>query len=86
MKKLVTLLQPFDLKQIVYAYEDGNKIQVAEIETAKVADGICKLAQSLEIKEINLGGAKQYSKGIGKKIQEAAAAQYSITDLEIKYL
>lgn len=86
MKKIVTILQPFDLKQTAYVYEDGNKIQVAEFETAEVADGICKLAQSLEVKEINLGGAKQYSKGIGKKIQEAASTQYSITDLEIKYL
>lgn len=86
MKKIVTILQPFDLKQTIYVYEDGNKIQVAEIETAEVADGICKLAQSLEIKEINLGGAKQYAKGLGKKIQEAATIQYSITDLEIKYL
>ena len=86
MKKLVTILQPFDLQQTVYVYEDGNKIQVAEFETAEVADEICKLAQSLEIKEINIGGAKKYSLGIGKKIQEAAAAKYSITDLEIKYL
>lgn len=86
MKKLVAILQPFDLKQIVYAYENGNKIQVAEIETADVAEGICKLAQSLDAKEITLGGAKKYSQGIGKKIQEAAATQYSITDLEIKYL
>lgn len=86
MKKLVTILQPFDLKQTVYVYEDGNKIQVAEFETAEVADGICKLAQSLDTKEINLGGAKKYALGIGKKIEEAAAAQYSITDLEIKYL
>lgn len=86
MKKIVAILQPFDLKQTVYVYEDGNKIQVAEIETAEVADGICKLAQASEVKEINLGGAKQYSKGIGKKITEAAATQYSIVDLEIKYL
>ena len=86
MKKLVTILQPFDLKQTVYVYEDGNKIQVAEIDTAEVADEVCKLAQSLEITEINIGGAKKYSLGIGKKIQEAAAAQYSITNLEIKYL
>lgn len=86
MKKIVAILQPFDLKQTVYTYEDGNKIQVTEIETATVAEEICKIAQALQVKEINLGGAKQYSKGIGKKITETAATQYSVNDLEIKYI
>ena len=70
MKKIVAMLQPFDLKQTVYVYENGNKIKVVEIETAEVANTICTLAQEEKVEEINLGGAKQYSKGIGKKIQE----------------
>ena len=86
MRKIITILQPFDLKQTVIAYEDGNKIQVAEIETVEIANEICKLAKSLEVTEINLGGAQQYSKGVGKKIQEIAMTQYSINNLEIKYL
>lgn len=85
MKKIVAMLQPFDLKQTVYVYENGNKIKVVEIETAEVANTICTLAQEEKVEEINLGGAKQYSKGIGKKIQEAATTQYS-TSFEIKYL
>ena len=86
MKKIVTILQPFDLKQTIYVYEDGNKIQVAEVETTDVANEICKIAQATEVKEINLGGAKQYSKGVGKKIRETAAAHYSNIELEIIYL
>ena len=30
MKKIISLLQPFDAKQIVIAYEDGNKIDARE--------------------------------------------------------
>ena len=40
MKKIVAMLQPFDLKQTVYVYENGNKIKVVEIETAEVANTI----------------------------------------------
>ena len=86
MKKIITLLQPFDLKQIVIAYENGNKIDAAEIETADIANGICKMAKSLDINEINLGGAKQYARGIGKQIQEKAATEYEINDIKIIYI
>ena len=85
-RKIVTILQPFDLKQIIFIYENGNKIKAIEIETANIAEEICKTAQSFNIKEINLGGAEQYSKGIAKKIKEISITQYSIDNLEIKYL
>ena len=29
-KKIIGLLQPFDLKQNIYVYEDGNKIEIIE--------------------------------------------------------
>ena len=51
MKKIVAMLQPFDLKQIVYVYENGNKIKVVEIETAEVANTICTLAQEEKVEE-----------------------------------
>ena len=84
MKKIITLLQPFDLKQTVIAYENGNKINAAEIETVNIADGICN--KSLDITEINLGGAKKYARGIGKQIQEKAATEYAIDDIKIIYI
>lgn len=86
MKKIVTILQPFDLKQTIFAYEDGNKIDAAQVETDNIANEICKMAKALDINEINLGGAKQYAKGIGRKIKEAAATEYAIDNLEIIYL
>lgn len=86
MKKIITLLQPFDLKQTVIAYENGNKINAAEIETVNIADGICNMAKSLYITEINLGGAKKYARGIGKQIQEKAATEYAIDDIKIIYI
>ena len=86
MKKLVTIIQPFDLKQKVFAYEDGNKIKAVEIETSVFPEEICKLTKSLDINEINLGGAKQYSRKIGNEILKIAKAEYALEDLEIKYL
>ena len=49
MKKIVTILQPFDLKQTIFAYEDGNKIDAAQVETDNIANEICKMAKALDI-------------------------------------
>ncbi len=83
MKKIVSMLQPFDANQNVIVYEDGNKLEVTQIPTSEIAEGICKLAISYQLKEINLGGAKQYAKGISKKIKEYAITEYAIEDIEV---
>lgn len=86
MKKIISILQPFDAKQTVIAYEDGNKIDARQISTANFVDEICIFAKELDIHDINLGGAKQYGKGLAKKIVEENLTKYNLDPLDVNLI
>lgn len=86
MRKIVAVLRPFDLKQNIFVYEDGNKINSSNVDTVQVAYEICKLAKEYNIDEINLGGTQKYTQGIGKQILDTSKEHYAMSNLNIKYL
>ena len=86
-KKIIGMLQPFDTKQIIYVYEDNNKIDVVEATIDNFATVVSNLANKYGISDINLtGGPKQYIKKIGDQIKEEGLTNYSNNQIEIKYL
>ena len=86
MKKIVSVIRPFTLKQNIFVYEDGNKIDVASVDLETIADKIVELANQYEIKNIQLIGAKNFSKGIENKINEAEMTKYGKNDLIIELI
>lgn len=85
MIKAVTVLRPFIKEQVIYVYENGNKIQAEKVEVDKVPNKILEYCDKYAIEEINLGGPKQYTRGIGRKLQESILTKYN-KEIEIKYL
>ena len=85
-KKIIGLLQPFDLKQNIYVYEDGNKIEIIETKVDNFTTEILQLINKYKIKDIELAGPKKYAKGIGTKVQEEYIKNYSNNNLNIKYI
>ena len=83
MKKILSILQPFTLKQHIFVYEDGNKLEIAEASIDEFNDKILSLAQKYEIKKIEFLGPKKYSKGIAKQLLEENLSKYQIDALEI---
>lgn len=86
MKKIISILQPFDAEQTVIAYEDGNKIDAKKISTPNFAEEICAFALANDIHEINLGGAKQYGKGLAKQIMEKNLTQFNLDPLDVNLI
>lgn len=86
MKKIISILQPFDAEQTVLVYEDGNKIDARRISTPNFSEEICAFALANDIHEINLGGAKQYGKGLAKQIVEKNMAQFKLDPLDVKFI
>lgn len=86
MKKIIGILQPFDANQTVIVYEDGNKIDVKQISTPNFAEEVCAFAKSHDVHEINLGGARQYGKGLVKKILEENLAKFNLDPLDVKMI
>ena len=69
-KKIIGLLQPFDLKQNIYVYEDGNKIEIIETKVDNFTSEMLQLINKYKIEDIELARTKKYTKGIGAKVQE----------------
>jgi len=85
-KKIIGLLQPFDLKQNIYVYEDGNKIEIIETKVDNFTSEMLQLINKYKIEDIELAGPKKYTKGIGTKVQEEYIKNYSNNNLNIKYV
>ena len=85
-KKIIGLLQPFDLKQNIYVYEDGNKIEIIETKVDNFTSEMLQLMNKYKIEDIELAGPKKYTKGIGTKVQEEYIKNYSNNNLNIKYI
>lgn len=85
-KKIIGLLQPFDLKQNIYVYEDGNKIEIIETKVDNFTSEMLQLINKYKIEDIELAGPKKYIKGIGTKVQEEYIKNYSNNNLNIKYI
>lgn len=86
MKKIISLVQPFDAKQTVIAYEDGNKIDTLQVSTANFAEEVCAFALKHDIHDIVLGGAQKYGKGLAKKITEENLAKFNLDPLDISFI
>lgn len=83
MKRIIIILRPFELKQILYVYEDSNKLEMVQIETSKIPDAVFRFSQQYDVKQIDLSGPVHYAKGIAKQIQEKEIVKYFKNDLII---
>ena len=84
MKKIIGIIHPFDLYQILYVYQDGNKLEARKVKTGDIPETIFELSQLYDIYQIDLTGAKHYNLGIIKQIQEKELLRYNKNKLTIK--
>lgn len=84
MKKIIGLIQPFDIYQQFYVYQDGNKIDMMQTKIQDIPDTIFELSQTYDINQIDLSGAKHFTKKIIQQIQAQEITKYSENKLIIK--
>lgn len=84
MKKIVTVIKPFTLKQNVYVYEDNEIIDVTQAALSDLEDIITTKANEYETTEVTLVGARKFSAGIKNKIQKAEMDKYNCNKLNIE--
>lgn len=86
MKKIVGVIQPFDFKQTFYIYEDGNKIDVKEIEIEELKKSILNLAKENDINEIDLIGSCKFSTGLKEQIEKEELLKYNSNNIKINII
>ena len=77
MKKMIAVLRPFDRKQNVYVFEDGNLITNQQATLDAFNSLIFQFQQDYEVNQLDLTGPKQFSRGIKRKLEEAEIAKYN---------
>ena len=84
MKKIIGIIQPFDIYQTFYVYEDGNKLEIIQTKINDIPKTVLELSAVYDVKQVNLVGAVHFSKGLEKKIKEEELNQYKKNDLIIE--
>ena len=77
MDTIICNLQPFDRYQKVYIYKEDEQIDEVKAATDKCSESIFHLADQYGIKNITLGGPRQYVKGLIKQIQMLDVETYN---------
>lgn len=87
MRKIISMLQPFNMKQSFYIYENGNLIaeENGSIDN-NIEETIITLSEKYHANKIEIAGPKQYNRGLKRKIQEAEINKYNQNKLEINIL
>lgn len=86
MKKIVSVIRPFTLKQNIFVYEDGNKIDVVSADFDSIEDTLVEIAKKYEANEIELIGSKNFSKGIQHRIENVEMTKYSTNTIQVKLI
>ena len=86
MKKIIAMIRPFDLDQILMVYEDGNKIDIAKTTLEDLYPSVFALMEKHDTYQLDLVGPKSYTKGLKNQIETAATAKYESNKIEINII
>ena len=86
MRKIIGILRPFDIYQTFYVYEDGNKIEIVNTKIKDIPTTVLELSNHYNVNQIDFSGAKHFSEGIVKKIQEEEMSKYNKNNLTFNYI
>lgn len=81
MKKIITILRPFVLNQLIYVYDDGNQIDIFETTIEDLPHKIIEITEKYNINQVDISGPTQYAKGIINKITQKETEKYSMNKL-----
>jgi hypothetical protein len=86
MKNIVAILRPFDMDQTLIVYEDGNKIDMAQVSVDDFNKVMFSMADQYEIDSADLVGPKRYAEGIKNQALAYSASQYACRPLNIRII
>ena len=61
MKKIIGIIHPFDVYQIFYVYEDGNKLEIVHTKISDIPDTVFELSRAYDVYQVDLSGAEHFA-------------------------
>jgi hypothetical protein len=83
MKSVISVIQPFDFKQKIYMFEDGDIILDVSVPMSDLPDRIVQICYQDEITDVNLRGQIDYITKLKEDIRARELALYEKKNLEI---
>ena len=86
MDRLIIRGEPTQLFQRITVIQDNQKTETIGVQIDTFEDIVFELLKKYNLNRIDLSGPKAYTSGLEMKIRNAGVAQYSVTDLDIRYV
>jgi len=83
MKSVISVIQPFDFKQKIYMFEDGDIILDVSVPMSDLPDRIVQICYQDEVIDVNLRGQIDYIAKLKEDIRAKELALYEKKNLEI---
>lgn len=84
MKKIIGVIHPFDAQQILYVYENGNKLAFEKVPLDKIPDMVFNLSKQYNVNQVNLSGSQTFNKKLVERIKQQEITKYNTNNLIIK--
>ena len=83
MKSVISVIQPFDFKQKIYMFEDGDIILDVSVPMSDLPERILQICYQDGITDVNLRGQVDYITKLKEDIRAKELALYEKKSLEI---
>jgi len=83
MKSVISVIQPFDFKQKIYMFEDGDVVLDVSVPMSDLPDRIVQICYQDGITDVNLRGQIDYVTKLKEDIRARELALYEKKNLEI---
>ena len=86
MKKIVAIIKPFEAKQKVFVYEDGQEIASTEVILDELNETILSYANTYEVNSVDFTGPKKYNSGLAKELEQYELVKYNVNNIDINII
>ena len=81
MDKIIGVVNPFDLYQKFYVYQNSECINSFQTELDKIPEAMLLVSKQYGINQINFAGPQDFVQGIIHKVSKAELEKYSTNNL-----
>lgn len=86
MKKIITIIKPFDFQQFVGVYEDGEQVCMYNVPMDRLQDRIPEFAEFYDVEEIDIAGPKAFTSKVKEDVEQYNITKYSERKLTINLI
>lgn len=81
--KIVAIVKPFGVKQEVYVFKDGVRVDFILCKMNEIKEKLLSLSKEYQLTYVELLGSKQYNAGLAKRLRELEFNKFQANEIVI---